>query len=116
MRAENGKAFLKKYLHSAWMPSALLILCGAIPVLATIYARGILSGEKEPSVFLVKVITALLYTALVPMAVTSLGLLMTGVYQTLNAYWFKGLINLVFSIVLNLAIFVLFLRGYIALP
>jgi len=109
-------AFLKNYLRSVWIPSVLLILCGAIPVLATSYASSILGRDEKPSALLAGMITLLLYAALVPVAIASLGLLIAGIYQTLSGFWLKGLVNLIASIVLNLGLLALFLYGFIALP
>ena len=98
------------------MPSVFLILSGAIPVLATVCAKAILAGLEKPSALLEGVLSVLLYTAIGPMAVASLGLLMAGVYQALSGALLKGLMNLLSSIVLNLAILALFLYGFIAVP
>lgn len=116
MPAERLTAFLKNYLRSVWMPSAFLILCGVIPVFTTSYAAGVLGGEEKPSVFVEWGITVLLYAALVPVAIASLGLLIAGIYQTLSGFWSKGLVNLIASIALNLGFLALFLYGFIALP
>lgn len=116
MRAQRLKSILKNYLLSAWMPSVLLLVCAAIPVLTTRYAEGVLNGLEKPSDFFVVFLSVLLYAAIAPSAIASLGLLIAGIYQTLTGLWLKGLGNLIASIVLNLGLLALFLYGFIALP